>query len=487
MSRVLVIQAESREMNPLLDQEMIDAALEADRESASSEWLGQFRSSTVQFLDDELIEAAIVLGCKERPFERRDYFAFTDPSGGRHDSFTLSISHRDGERVVQDRLVIEAPPFVPDEVVESYCDVLKSYGLASVTGDRYAAEWVSTAFAKHGISYTSVPKDKSGIYVESLPLFTAKNVDILDIPKLETELRLLERRPRAGGKGDIVDHPPRATDDAANATCGSLWLAAQTLADDASQVLPNAWIRASQERWKSEPPFGVPQCAIGFGIRGHLDPVIALRNDGWFAPLIIVASGETPHGRDLTAIALKHRRDGALPVVDVGEGLGGQAFAHLKENGIEAFALHSMDETIEKTAERQMSFANKRSAAYWRFREGLDPEQDGGSLIALPNDPELVAQLEAVKWELTSSGIKVESKEKIAAKLRRASNRADAVVSAWYRGPRAMTHRQFWRPDERGDGPMRKLRPQVDFGPRHHDPGSPRMTSTPRTITLRRR
>ncbi len=356
---------------------------------------------------------------------------------------------------------------VPDEVVERYCEVLKSYGLASVTGDRYAAEWVCTAFAKHGISYTSVPKDKSGIYVESLPLFTAKNVELLDIQLLETELRLLERRPRAGGKGDIVDHPPRATDDAANATCGSLWLAAQELADDASQVLPSPWIRASQERWKLEPPYGIPQCAIGVGVRGLRDPVIALRHDGWFAPLIVVADNETPHGRDLAALVIRHRRHEALPVVDVGEGLGGQTFAHLKENGIKAFALRGLDEAFEKTAERQMSFADKRSAAYWRFREGLDPEQDGGSPIALPNDPELVAQLEAVKWEQTSSGIKVESKEKIAAKLRRASNRADAVVSAWYRGPRAMTHIQEWRPDERV-GPMVGLRrqPKVNLGPR---------------------
>jgi len=467
MSRVLVIQAESRAMNPLLDQEMIDAELESDRESASSEWLGQFRSSTVQFLDDELIEAAIVLGCHERPFGRHDYFAFSDPSGGRHDSFTLSISHRDGERVVQDWLIIQAPPFVPDEVVERYCEVLKSYGLASVTGDRYAAEWVSAAFAKHGINYTAVPKDKSGIYVETLPLFTARNVELLDIPKLETELRLLERRPRAGGKGDIVDHPPRATDDAANATCGSLWLAAQELTADATQVFPTGWIQASQERWEPEPPYGIPQCAIGLGIRGHRDPVIALRHDGWFAPLIVVASNEAPHGRDLIGLVLKHRRDGALPIVDVGESLGGQAFAHLKENGIEAIAFRSLDETIERTAERQMKFADKRSAAYWRFREGLDPEQDRGSQIALPNDPELVAQLVAVKWEQTSSGIKVELKEKVAARLLRPSNRADAVVAAWYKGARAMTHIQIWRPDERV-GPMAgfKRRPKVNFGPR---------------------
>ncbi len=469
MSRVLVIQAESRLMNPLLDQEMIDAELEADRESASSEWLAQFRSSTVQFLDDELIEAAIVLGCHERPFGGHDYFAFADPSGGRHDSFTMSISHRDGERIVQDRLDIVAPPFVPDEIVERYCEVLKGYGLASVTGDRYAAEWVSAAFAKHGINYTSVSKDKSGIYVESLPLFTARNVELLDIPKLETELRLLERRPRAGGKGDIVDHPPRASDDAANATCGSLWLAAQELADDAAQVFPNGWIRASQERWKPEPPYGIPQCAIGVGIRGHCNPVIALRHDGWFAALIVVPSNETLHGRKLAAIVLQHRRDGAISVVDVGESLGGQAFTHLKENGIEAFALRSMDETIERTAERQMKFADKRSAAYWRFREGLDPAQDGGSPIALPNDPELVAQLEAVKWEQTSRGIKVESKEKIAARLLRPSNRADAVVAAWYKGARVKTHIQIWRPDERV-GPMAgfKRRPKVNFGARRN-------------------
>ena len=197
--------------------------------------------------------------------------------------------------------------------------------------------------------------------------------------------------------------------------------------------------------------------------------MIALRHDGWFAPLIVVDSNEAPHGRDLIAMLLRHRRDGALPVIDVGESLGGQAFAHLQENGIEAFAFRGLDETIERTAERQMKFADKRSAAYWRFREGLDSEQDGGRQIALPNDPELVSQLAAVKWEQTSSGIKVESKEKIAAKLCRTSNRADAVVAAWYKGARAMTHIQIWRPDERV-GPMAgfKRRPKVDFGARRN-------------------
>ena len=36
---------------------------------------------------------------------------------------------------------------------------------------------------------------------------------------------MLERKPRTGGKADVVDHAPNMHDDAANATCGALWLA----------------------------------------------------------------------------------------------------------------------------------------------------------------------------------------------------------------------------------------------------------------------
>ncbi len=208
-------------------------------------------------------------------------------------------------------------------------------------------------------------------------------------------------------------------------------------------------------------------CAIGVGIRGHRDPVIAVRHDGWFAPLIAVPGSEIPHGRDLAALVLKHRRDEALPVIDVGEGLGDQAFAHLKENGIKAFPLRAHDEVCERTEGKQMGFVDKRSAAYWRFREALDPSQFQGSTIALSNDPELVVQLEAVKWEQTSSGIKVESKEKIEAKLRRPSNRADAVVMAGYKGARAMTHINEWRPDNRVGDFLRHRMPKYDMGPRY--------------------
>ena len=51
-------------------------------------------------------------------------------------------------------------------------------------------------------------------------------MELLDHKRLITELRLLERKPRSGGRADSIDHPPgRAQDDCANTACGALWVA----------------------------------------------------------------------------------------------------------------------------------------------------------------------------------------------------------------------------------------------------------------------
>jgi hypothetical protein len=60
-----------------------------------------------------------------------------------------------------------------------------------------------------------------------------------------------------------------------------------------------------------------------------------------------------------------------------------------------------------------------RSAAYWKFKEALDPSQPGGSPIMLPDDRELLAELTAVDFEITTRGIKAEPKEKVMDKLGR--------------------------------------------------------------------
>jgi len=232
MSRVLFIQADSRLLNPTLDQGLIDAAYQDDAEAAKSEWGGLFRADISQFLPDELIDAAVVDGRTELPWTlqlRGGYVAFCDPSGGAHDAMTLAIAHKEPgtryENIVLDQIHVAVPPFDPEEIARRYSAILQRFEIPYVTGDRYAAEWVVSAFRRAGMRYSISDLDKSAIYCGALPLFAQKRVELLDNKRLITELRLLERRPRAGGRGDAVDHPPRGSDDIANAACGALWQA----------------------------------------------------------------------------------------------------------------------------------------------------------------------------------------------------------------------------------------------------------------------
>jgi hypothetical protein len=241
-SNVLVIQAGGPTLNPTLDQEALDRQRAEDPTAARSEQDALFREDISQFLTDDVLDPALRPGRKALPFFREHrYHAFCDPSGGRHDAMVLSVAHQEAAgRVVLDKLVIQRPPFTPEDVVARFGEVLSAYSLRRVTGDRYGADWVTSAFAKVGVTYEAAELDKSAIYVNVLPLFSQELIELLDVPALETELSLLERKPRPGGRGDFVDHPPRATDDIANAACGALWLASRqppaTVSDSGGSV-----------------------------------------------------------------------------------------------------------------------------------------------------------------------------------------------------------------------------------------------------------
>lgn len=232
-TRGLYIQASSRDLNPSIDEQDIAEAMEDDPAAALSEYGGHFRADLQGFLDDATVDGAIVLGRRMLPRSLKcKHVAFADPSGGRGDSFTLGIAHvepaLDGKqagRVVLDVLQAVAPPFDPETVVSNMAETLKSYGLREVVGDAYAGEWVPAAFRRHGIEYKPSELTRSEIYLETLPLFSQGRVDLLDLPVLRTQLLLLERRTRAGGR-DSVDHPRGAHDDHANSACGALRLAA---------------------------------------------------------------------------------------------------------------------------------------------------------------------------------------------------------------------------------------------------------------------
>lgn len=233
-SNTLVVQADSRSLNPSLSAVTVEEALEADPEAARAEWLGEFRSDLAQFLPDELLDRAVAPGRAELAPQlvpatgspRRTHF-FVDPSGGRHDAMTLSgVCLSDSGKLVQTVVRGVSPPFDPAQVVEEFAALVRSYGAGAVTGDRFSGEWVVSAFAKHGIAYVVSDLTRSEIYAASLPLFAQGKVELLDHRRTLAEFRALERRARAGGR-EFIDHGPRGSDDFANATAGALVLASR--------------------------------------------------------------------------------------------------------------------------------------------------------------------------------------------------------------------------------------------------------------------
>lgn len=237
--------------------------------------------------------------------------------------------------------------------------------------------------------------------------------------------------------------------------------------DAADQLIPSDWVWASHNRWTAEIPRGIPMCAIGVdAARKKDETVLAPRYDGYYPKLISVPGHTTPHGRDVAALVLKHRRNGALPVIDCGEMNGAEAYAHLEENGVECARHVGIDPSTARTNDKHLKFFNKRAEVYWKFMEALDPLQDGGSPIALPDDPMLRSDLTAPKWKLTPNGIKITPKDELVALLGRSPDRGDAVVQSWAAGARAVTDLLQWREDQRGGMIGRKRRPKVNLGPR---------------------
>jgi len=231
---VLIWTADTHSMNPTITQEFIDKEIERDPEAARAEWLGQFREDVSAAFPLEAIEACTISGRTELlpSVHAGPYFGFVDPSGGRADSFTAAVAHvqQDGEGVVIDAIRATRPPFDPAVVTKEFSEFLKLYGVTGVLGDNYGGAWPMAEFAKNGIVYELSEMHKSDLYLNLIPVLCSRKVELLDNEKLKNELRRLERRRGKSGR-DTIDHPPRGSDDIANAVAGVVHLALEQCGD----------------------------------------------------------------------------------------------------------------------------------------------------------------------------------------------------------------------------------------------------------------
>lgn len=235
------------------------------------------------------------------------------------------------------------------------------------------------------------------------------------------------------------------------------------LEDKPNQCIPTQWVRLAQQRWTPQHPAKVPMCSIGVDSSGGgRDPmVLAPRFDGWFDRLIVIPGRNLPierMGKHCAGVVISYRRDKAEVIIDMGGGYGGSTYEQLKENDVPVYMFKGAEASVRRTEDGLFSFSNKRTEAYWKFREALDPSRPGGSPIMLdPNDLELLAELCTPTFKEDRKVIALQPKEEVMETLGRSPNRSDAVVMAWTSGARYITDGRIWEKDfqERGPRGMR--------------------------------
>lgn len=226
-------------------------------------------------------------------------------------------------------------------------------------------------------------------------------------------------------------------------------------ASESDGVIPLAWVEAANERWHVWAKAGKPGplSAVGEDVAraGEDKTVLAPRYGPCVDTLRYYTHPDTMETVGVTA-GLLHTAPDAYAVVDV-IGLGAGVVDRLRELRYPVVAFNASERAVDEKGKElldrtgELGFVNQRSAAWWRFRELLDPEHE--STVALPPDDTLTGDLTAPRWRVVSGGkIAVEPKgepgdearaagfSSVRARLKRSTDAGDAVVQAFVPKPR---------------------------------------------------
>lgn len=213
--------------------------------------------------------------------------------------------------------------------------------------------------------------------------------------------------------------------------------------DAPQQVIPTEWIKAAMARWDAKPPAGIGMSCLSHDVAlgGGDSNAFARRHGHWYDQIIVEKLKGFVDPIDLASRDITLMRDGCPVVIDMGGGFGSGVYSHLKQNvqGITLYGHDGSGESRKRSRDGKFGFANKRAEVWWKFREALEPNL--GEPVALPPDPELLADLAAPRWKLTSRGFLIEEKVAIKKRLGRSPDKGDAVVNGWAYGEDAVTAR----------------------------------------------
>ena len=199
-------------------------------------------------------------------------------------------------------------------------------------------------------------------------------------------------------------------------------------------VIPLSWADAAVARWRAwaedgQPePDGVHTIGVDVARSGADRTVLAFRKGDVITHLRVSPKEDTmgTTGRVKAALDADPLAKAIVDTIGIGAGV----FDRLREQGVKVEAFQASRKTVSKDSTGQIRYANDRAAAWWGFRERLDPSRDPG--LAIPDDPELLADLTSVhaKAMLSDGKLQIESKDDIRKRIGRSTDRADAVIQA---------------------------------------------------------
>lgn len=204
--------------------------------------------------------------------------------------------------------------------------------------------------------------------------------------------------------------------------------------DNPFQVIPTAWVKAAQDRWKETDRKG-PMDALGEDIArgGKCETVLSRRHGHWYDKLLCYPGTATPDGASSASVAIAAVRDGAPIQVDV-VGCGTSPFDHLKTAGVHVVGINGAAASFGTDKSGKLKFYNIRAELWWKFREALDPTSPDP--IALPPGQDIRADLCAPTWKLKNGKILIESKDDLIKRIGRSPDKGDAIIYASLETPK---------------------------------------------------
>lgn len=203
--------------------------------------------------------------------------------------------------------------------------------------------------------------------------------------------------------------------------------------EDRMQVIPRAWVKAAMDRWtEKDANERGPLSAIGVDVarKGIDSTCLAKRYGNWVDELITKPGRLTPDGPAVADMVLAELEPGAQINID-GIGVGSavvDVLNLLDVENVNPIIVSESSGIFDKAGIHKLR--NLRAEIYWNMRELLDPES--GHEIALPKNPQLMADLCAATWRSTPSGLLIELKEEIKKRIKRSPDLCDAVLLAFY-------------------------------------------------------